>query len=328
MKAPAPLKVQKLDFHQREGLIERLKEESKASHGFYLFLSLSVIITTFGLLLNSAAVIIGGMIIAPLLYPLIGVGMAVVTNSHSLLKHTVGLIIKSTIVVVVLSWIVTLFTPFNEVTNEISIRTTPTLIDLIVALASGAAGAYAVSEKERFASLTGVAVAAALVPPLAITGFAIATGNYELVWGSFILYAANLISVIVASSVVFSLLGFPKVKTKKNKKDVTRNVTITLAFFMVILFVLSMFFYNAITNMNRQKIVEQTVKLFLEDYKDARLISLSEKQNVDRYIISVMVQAPSSFYQGATSRLESDIEDKLGYDIDLKFFSIPVIQVQ
>jgi len=328
MKTPAPLKVNKLDLNQRTQLLERLKEESKASHGYYLFLVLSVLITTFGLLLDSPAVIIGGMIIAPLLYPLIGTGMAIVTNNERLLKSTIWLLVKSSGIVIAISALVTFITPLNEITKEIYIRTTPTLFDLLVALASGAAGAYAVSEKERFASLTGVAVAAALMPPLAITGFAIASGKPALLWGSLLLYAANLIAVIISSSLVFSLLGFTPGRTEEKKEAVRRNVTISLVFFILMLGILSVFFVNAIGQTQRRRVIEQTVSVFLANYKDAQLISLTEKQNAGRDIVTVLVQAPSDFYDTATSLLEADIEEQLGSPIDLQFYAIPVNKIQ
>lgn len=205
MKFP---KIGNLTYPERDDVLRRLSEQSQTDHGYYLMVVLSIIIATLGLILDSAAVIIGGMIVSPMLYPMIAIGAAIATGDANLLKHSLSVTLKSSAVAIVGAIVITFISPLDEPTREILSRTEPTLIDLIVALASGLAGAYAIIEKDRLISLMGVAVAAAIVPPLSVTGYAVATASPSLLLGGSLLFLTNLLAIIMATIVLFYLMGF------------------------------------------------------------------------------------------------------------------------
>jgi uncharacterized membrane protein len=114
------------------------------------------------------------------------------------------------------SSIYTLFIPLEQITSEMQGRLHPNLLDLLVAIFSGIAGAYATSKEEVAKSLAGVAIAVALVPPLSVTGIGIGLGNFDVIYGSFLLFITNLVGITLSAALTFIVLGFaPVTKAKK-----------------------------------------------------------------------------------------------------------------
>ena len=177
---------------------------------YWLVLSLAGGIALLGLALNSAAVVIGAMLVAPLLSPVLGLGLALAVGDGRLALETLAAIALSTVAVVALAAVLTVLLPYHDLTPEIAARTRPTLLDLAVAVFSGAAGALvSVARGSRFAGAgAGVAVAVALVPPLAAAGFGVGTGwDGPVVRGALLLYGANLGGIVLSAMTVFLLAG-------------------------------------------------------------------------------------------------------------------------
>ncbi len=176
---------------------------------FWLVLMLSGAIATLGLLLNQTAVVIGAMLVAPLLGPLLGLSLALAIGDGRLAVHTFATILVGMIGVIAVAAVLTLILPFNEVTSEIAARTRPTTLDLAIAIFSGLAGAVVTVSRERrlSASIPGVAIAVALIPPLGVSGFGIATGQWALVKGSLLLFGANLGGIVIMGMLAFLAVG-------------------------------------------------------------------------------------------------------------------------
>ncbi|MBA3532939.1 MAG: DUF389 domain-containing protein [Ardenticatenales bacterium] len=179
---------------------KRIRRGARATVDFYTLILLSVIIATMGLLLNSGAVIIGAMLVAPLMTPIIALGLGVVLGDARLLgvagRSTAQGILLGVVLAALLDWLapLVLFTP------EIEARTQPNLFDLTVALAAGAAGAFSVTRKHVSAALPGVAIAAALVPPLCVVGICLATGRRDAALGASLLFGTNLVAISFAAT--------------------------------------------------------------------------------------------------------------------------------
>lgn len=177
---------------------------------YWLVLGFAGAIATLGLALNSAAVVIGAMLVAPLLSPVLGLGLALAVGDGRLAVQTLATIALSTLAVVAIGAVLTAALPYHDVTAEIAARTRPTLLDLGVAVFSGAAGALvSVARGSRFAGAgAGVAVSVALVPPLAAAGFGVGVGwNGAVVGGSLLLYGANLGGIVLSAVAVFLVAG-------------------------------------------------------------------------------------------------------------------------
>ena len=177
---------------------------------FTVMLALSVVIAVLGLSLDSDAVIIGAMLIAPLMTPIIGTAAALVMGWPRRLGQAGLAVLAGAAGAVGISFAVTYVLPATSqvLTPAVLSRTSPDLRDLAVALAAGAAGAYATAREDVSAALPGVAVAVALVPPLAATGFTLAIGREDLASGAVLLFTANLVAIVLIGSVVLVASGF------------------------------------------------------------------------------------------------------------------------
>ena len=177
---------------------------------FAAMLALSVIIAVLGLSLDSDAVIIGAMLIAPLMTPIIGTAAALVMGWPRRLGQAALAVLAGAAGAVGISFALTWLLPAasQALTPQVLARTSPDLRDLAVALAAGAAGAYATARADVSAALPGVAVAVALVPPLAAAGFTLAIGREDLASGALLLFAANLVAIVLIGSVVLVACGF------------------------------------------------------------------------------------------------------------------------
>lgn len=203
-----PAFEQKLFF---EGEKRRLSIER-----FVILLLLATIIATYGVLGDSTATVIGAMIIAPLMTPIMataaGVSMGRLDRAIRALL-TVGAGVTG---VIVLSWLIaTLYTgviSYNSNTQIVA-RISPRLLDLIVALASGVAGAFAMSREDVADSLPGVAISISLVPPLCVVGIGLAGNNWDVAQGALLLFITNFFAILLAGGGIFSLLGLSRAAT-------------------------------------------------------------------------------------------------------------------
>ena len=176
---------------------------------FWSVLLLSGAIATLGLGLNQTAVVIGAMLVAPLLGPLLGLSLALAVGDGRLALQTGLTILTGAVGVIALAALLTFVLPFQDVTAEIAARTRPTTLDLGIAVFSGLAGAVVtVSRETRLsASIPGVAIAVALIPPLGVAGFAIGTQRWGLLEGPLLLFGANLGGIVLSGMGAFLLVG-------------------------------------------------------------------------------------------------------------------------
>ena len=163
---------------------------------------LSTIMAYYGLFENSPAVVIGAMVVATLIGPFIGLALALVEGDHALLGRAALAEVVGAVVVYLAALIVGLLNRDIPITNEIMVRTAPNFFDLMIALAGGAAGAYALISPSLGLSMVGVAIATALAPPLSASALLMAGGEYALSGGAFLLFLGNLVAIEFAASIV------------------------------------------------------------------------------------------------------------------------------
>lgn len=195
-----------------------LRAEDGWIQRFSVMLGLSVVVAVMGLSLDSAAVVIGAMLLAPLMTPVLGVSAAMAMAMPKALARSTTVVVVASVGSIGLSYLLARFMPAAQLTPETLSRTSPDLRDLIVALAAGAAGAYATVRNDVSSSLPGVAVAVALVPPLGAVGLTLAAGRGDLAQGAGLLYAANLGGIILIGAIVFVLTGFVPVRRLQQKR--------------------------------------------------------------------------------------------------------------
>lgn len=184
---------------------------------FAVLLTLSVVVAVMGLSAGSTAVVIGAMLIAPLMGPVLAVAASL---AMTLRRHTMVSLAKvavATVWCVVLAYLLSRALPGTSLSAETLARTQPDVRDLLVALAAGAAGAYATVRRDVSAALPGVAVAVALVPPLATVGITLEAGKADLVAGATLLYVTNLAAIVFAGVMVFVATGFVPARRITNR---------------------------------------------------------------------------------------------------------------
>ena len=202
----------------RKELYQARIASSKPSLGFFVLLLCAAVIATLGLIANSTAVVIGAMIVAPLMDPILSLAFALSISNNKLAKRSLLTVVIGVLTVIATAALLSSLLDVSEVNREMTSRTAPNLIDLGVAVAAAVAGSFSMTRERLSNSLAGVAIAVALVPPLCVCGIGLSMGNEvvavfgrgtvagitnQISEGSFLLFLANLIGITVASLFVF-----------------------------------------------------------------------------------------------------------------------------
>lgn len=195
----------------------------------------AILVASIGLNMNSAAVIIGAMLISPLMGPIMGVGMGVGINDFDLIKKSaknLGLMVGISVITSTLYfWL----TPLSDAQSELLARTTPTIWDVMIALFGGLAGIVAGSRKEKSNAIPGVAIATALMPPLCTAGFGLATGNMGYFLGAFYLFTINSVFISISTLIIVRFLKYPTKQfvDEQREQKVKRYITIFVILFIM-----------------------------------------------------------------------------------------------
>ncbi len=200
--------------------------------GFLIMLTLAGMIAIAGVLADSTATVIGAMIIAPLGTPILGIALGIVTGHLSLVIRSILWVLSGLVIVVALGLLFSLFvaTPESLATNsQVVGRTSPSLMDLVAALATGFAGGFAMCRKDLSAVLPGVAIAISLVPPLGVVGVCAGQGLWGDALGALILFLSNVVALVIAGTIVFTLGGYardPSSSPSANRRRAYTVVTV------------------------------------------------------------------------------------------------------
>lgn len=192
---------------QRATVIQDLSAEATPRPSFYVLVLLSTAIASYGLLQNSTAVVIGAMLIAPLMGPIYGIALGLIRNDQGLLLRSGFTEAVGIVLAVGLALAIGMLPLRPDFGTEILARTKPNLLDLLVAVISGIAGGYARTNDRVSPTLPGVAIATALVPPLAVCGLCLSDARWDAALGAFLLFTTNLLAIEVAAGLVFVLTG-------------------------------------------------------------------------------------------------------------------------
>lgn len=261
--------IRPLTFERREKVVAEIRPMASPGFDFFFLVVLSCSIATLGLITDSPAVIIGAMLVAPLMSPIIGIGLASIIGDTNLLENAVGALLRGAGLAVLLSALVTLLNQYFPILSlqtlpaEIMSRTHPSPIDLGIALAGGLAAAYALTQPHLSATLPGVAIATALMPPLCTVGVGLALGRLDVAGGALLLFITNAVTIAFAAVLVFFLLGFgaSNVKDKPRlPRSLLLSASLTLVLFVPLNYFSVKFFREATDNRQIQTVVRDEVK--------------------------------------------------------------------
>jgi uncharacterized hydrophobic protein (TIGR00271 family) len=214
----------------------QLRDGARLHGSFVSLMVLSTVIASLGMFLSSAAVVIGAMVLAPLMAPIISLAMALVRGDRSLMKGAAFTIAGGVALSLAVAALIALLIPIERVTSEIAARLEPTLLDLGVAVACGIAGAYAHARESVMKGLPGVAIAVALVPPLCVAGIGLGWLDLRVVQGALLLFLTNLVGISLAAAVTFLVLGYAPIVNAR------RGLAISLAMLLLVSIPLSLSF--------------------------------------------------------------------------------------
>ena len=188
--------------------VDLLIRESTGDFDFYFFIVLSVLMATLGLIANNPAIVIGSMLLAPILFPILSISLSIIMSDGPLIARSIMTFLKASGVAIFTAVASTLvFAPFADMTSEIMLRTAPSLIYVGVAVVAGLAVSYSLAQPALSATLPGIAVSVALIPPLATIGVGIARLNGGVISGAFTLYLVNVLGIIFSSMLIFALMN-------------------------------------------------------------------------------------------------------------------------
>jgi len=267
----------------KRGTINEIKHKNSMSGANAWMLMCSIVIASVGLNTNSPAVIIGGMLISPLMSPILGIGLAVGINDKDTLRKSLAHFSTAVAIALVTSFIYFSLTPLGGITEEISARTAPGPLDIFIAFFGGVAGIVSIARKDISTTLPGVAIATALMPPICVTGFGIATGNMEIALTSFFLFFINTVFVSFATYIVVHfILKFPQ-KDFIDKQEKRKNNYYILGFLAAIAIISYFPFTKIMKDRNNQNKVNEFVEQVLgenQKYLDDLIFTTKDDSNL------------------------------------------------
>lgn len=211
--------IPQLDRDSRVRIYESIEVNSKWSFDFVALICFSTALAALGLMLNSAPVIIGAMLVAPLMTPILGASLSLIQGNRVLMVDCSKSLLFGYFCALILGVLLGIFGSLYGVTDQMQSRSEPDVPDLLIALISGMAAAYCYSRPRLVSALAGVAIAAALVPPIATAGIAIALAEQEIAIGATLLFTTNVVFIVIGASVTFFTLGI-RAKSKRDGMNI------------------------------------------------------------------------------------------------------------
>lgn len=317
-------------YERRESLADTLyfDEPNRAAKlvAWWVMLLLSVAIATFAVLQDSTAVVIGAMLVAPLMTPILGLAGAIVNGWQRRAAQSSALVALGVVAAIVLSSLIARWVPelvSFEANSQITSRVNPTFVDMLIALAAGAAGAFATVNVRVASSIAGVAIAVALVPPLSVVGVALESGRLEDASGAFLLFLTNFVSIVLAAVGVFVLSGFAEAgRLKRERQKLLSTLAPFVALALVILVPLVFTANGILATATAQNAAQSTVDEWVGDRTRLHV----EQVSVDGRQVNVSLTGSEAIPD--PRQLQSDLSEAIGVPVSLTIELIPAAAVE
>ncbi|PSB13803.1 TIGR00341 family protein [filamentous cyanobacterium CCP1] len=268
-------------------LNRKLWKVAEPSIPYYVLLSLSVVIATLGLLANSAATIIGAMIVAPLMGPILGMAFSMIMSNRRLLRRSTLALVTGALMSIAIGAMICQLVGIETLTPEITARTSPNLLDLGVALAAGGAGAFAFSRRDIADALPGVAIAVALVPPLSVIGIGIALNLQDVTFGSSLLFLTNLTGIIFSGGLVLLLQRYGSLARAQ------KGLTVAIVALLILGIPLALSFQDVVIREQTRSQINQLIRQETLTFSDKDIRSLTVQRHQGQLLVDLEVSAPA-----------------------------------
>lgn len=286
----------------------------------YMFMvTMSCAIAILGLLLSSPAVVIGAMLISPLMSPIMLLGFSLCFMDLKHMKKALKVISVGIIMALSISWAIVTISPITDTTPEILARTQPNLFDLLVAIFSGLAGGYSMV-KRKGETIVGVAIATALMPPLAVTGFGLATLNIHIAKGAFMLFMTNLLAISLTVTAVAKFYGFSKSDGRKYTKW---QIALIISVFSILSFPLGLALKDIAYQTYITKLAKSTIKEYFDGNKSRiSMFNIGFSKNDGTTIDTVVIT--KDYKATAQNDLKEILAKKTGSALNLSLDQVVV----
>ncbi|ORV61361.1 hypothetical protein AWC06_12195 [Mycobacterium fragae] len=313
--------VYQLPDEDRRSVIGALmvSPSSAAIWRFAVLMLLSSLVAAIGLLQNSAAVVIGAMMIAPLMSPIMGIASCLIMGWGHRLLGGLALVSVSVAGAVAVGWFFAVLLPpaGTGLPAEVVARSSPDIRDLLVALAAGAAGAIATVHKQISVALPGVAVAVAIVPPLAAIGVLLGRGQPELARGAALLFLTNLVGIVLMAAVVFLLTGIVPGDTFRTRRgQILTSLAIAALCALAVALILTPRFIAVTRQAHELKVATQTITDLLDS--GSRLSRITTSDNTIRADITGPTAPPP------IQKVAATLSRALGHPVTVQLGWIPM----
>ena len=293
-----------------EDVIAKRRDDCLISEHYLFMTAMSAGIAVIGLLQSSTAVVIGAMLLSPLMGPIMGLGFALGITDYQWLKQSTMSLFWGSFGAVLLCSIIVFVSPITTITPEIAARTQPNLFDLLVALFSGLAGAYAMI-RGRANAIVGVAIATALMPPLAVVGFGFATMNWTVFSGALLLFVTNLVTIALTAWGLSKLYGF-RGSLSQRQSQFQNGVIIVV--FLALAVPLGLSLRTIAWEANAQRIVREEIT---EEFnRSGRLAELDITFSEELIGVTATMFSPD-YREDAESDITQALEARLGREVSV-----------
>lgn len=324
-----------LERGDRKALLNQVESGARGGVDYLVMMVLSSGLASLGLLEDSTAVVIGAMLVAPLMGPLIGAGLALAQGNLVLYRNSIGVALLGLLAGFAVSVVMGLLNPGFEPSLEIEARGNPDILDLGVAVLSGFIAAYALGRPGLANTLAGVAIAAALVPPLCVIGIGLTNDQPFVAANSAILLLTNMVAIILSAAGAFSLLGIRDVyKTKGSAKSWVLSTFLVLIMLSVILLL------PLLSNVAEQKRrgqnkpltypvaahVQEAVEDYLESLPGVNLITIARVSVEPTSAVSILLTIPGILPVGTKDELTRLVHEVRGGNPTVRIIALREVQ--
>ena len=292
---------------------------AEPSSSYYIMLFISGVIAALGLLAGSAAAIIGAMIVAPLMGPIVGMAFAITVGNRRLLKRSGTAVLTGSLMTIGTAYLICSVVGISSLNPEILQRTQPTLIDLVIGLAAGSAGSFAQTRRDIAAALPGVAIAVALVPPLSVIGIGLALGSSNVAVGATLLFLTNLAGIILSGGLIFVWQEYGSLKRAR------KGLTASVALVAVLGIPLGISMHDLIVEEQGRTAVNKLIREETAVFKEADIRGVGIDSAGDDLIVKIEVAAPEDAISAAqVDSVRQSLERRLERPIELEVNVFPM----
>ena len=322
-----------LPQERQQEVLAELALASQPGFDYFLLVVLSCIIATLGLITDSPAVIIGAMLVAPLMSPILGLSLASVAGEQRVFRQSVFALAEGVLLALALSillgWLAR-WLPFgmlNTLPGEVLARTHPTPFDLGIALAGGAAASYALAQPRLSAALPGVAIATALMPPVCTIGIGLSLNDTGIALGAALMFVTNFAAISFAGILVFIALGFHPRHLENSWHGLPRSALASALLVLLVTIPLIFLTMNVVSEAARRQSIRQVAESEIAKLVDTQFVALELQDHQPGLSIQVTLRALRQPTYEQTLALQAALANRLQETVALQLIVIPAARL-